>query len=128
MFAVQMKGLGVTIMAAPIARERQPIHICEMMQRLSIEPGGGVAPSLGLSYATAFHRCEACPSKQGCRDWLDSMPASVAFAPRFCPNATSSLNRRLINLARGLSVSSRVIVVHCIMISGVTSYGANSSR
>jgi hypothetical protein len=82
-----MKGLGVAIMAAPTARKRQPIYICEMMERLSIEPGGGVAPSLGLSYATAFHRCEACPSKQACRDWLDSMPASVAFAPRFCPNA-----------------------------------------
>jgi len=64
MFAVQMKGLGVAIVAAPIARKRKPIHICEMMECLGIEPGGGVAPSLGLSYATAFHRCEACPSKQ----------------------------------------------------------------
>jgi hypothetical protein len=87
MFAVQMKGLGVTIMAAPIARKRQPIYICEMMEHLGIEPGGGVAPSLGLSYTTAFHRCETCPSKQACRDWLDRMPASVAFAPRFCRNA-----------------------------------------
>ena len=26
---------------------------------------------LSLSYVTAFHRCEACPSKQTCRDWLD---------------------------------------------------------
>jgi hypothetical protein len=87
MFAVQMKGLEVTIMAAPIARKRQPIYICEMMEHLGIEPGGGVAPSLGLSYTTAFHRCETCPSKQACRDWLDRMPASVAFAPRFCRNA-----------------------------------------
>jgi len=78
---------GVAIMAAPVARERQPIYMCEMMERLGIEPGGGVAPHLGLSYATAIHRCEACPSKQACRDWLDSMPASAAFAPRFCPNA-----------------------------------------
>jgi len=30
---------------------------------------------------------DASPSKQACRDWLDSMPASAAFAPRFCPNA-----------------------------------------
>ena len=74
-------------MAAPIARERKPNYLCEMMERLGIEPGGGMAPHLGLSYATALRRCEACPSKEGCRDWLDSMPTSVAFAPRFCPNA-----------------------------------------
>jgi hypothetical protein len=57
------------------------------MERLGIEPGGGVVPRLGLTYATALHRCEACRSTQACRDWLDSMPAPVAFAPRFCPNA-----------------------------------------
>ena len=74
-------------MAAPSACERHPTYIREMMERLGIEPGGGAAPSLGLSYATAFHRCEACPSKQACREWLDSMPRSVTFAPRFCPNA-----------------------------------------
>jgi|SRR5208282_1949280 len=74
-------------MAAPTAGKRQPIHMREMMERLGIEPGGGVVPSLSLSYATAFHRCETCLSKQACRDWLDGMPASVAFAPRFCPNA-----------------------------------------
>ncbi len=74
-------------MAAPVARERQAIYLCEMMERLGIEPGGGMAPHLGLSYATALRRCGACPFKEACRDWLDSMPKSVAFAPRFCPNA-----------------------------------------
>ena len=74
-------------MAAPTVRKRQPIYMREMMECLGIEPGGGVVPSLGLSYATAFHRCGACPFKEACRDWLDSIPASVAFAPRFCPNA-----------------------------------------
>jgi hypothetical protein len=58
-----------------------------MMQRLGIEPGGGMVPHFGLSYATAFHRCETCASKDECREWLDRMPASVSFAPRFCPNA-----------------------------------------
>ncbi len=74
-------------MAAPVARERQPIYIWEMMERIGIEPWGLAAPHLGLSYATALHHCDACPSKGACRDWLDSMPSSVAFAPRFCPNA-----------------------------------------
>jgi len=56
------------------------------MERLGIDPSGGVIPRLSLSYAAALHRCEACPSEQACRDWLDSLPAAVAFAPRFCPN------------------------------------------
>jgi hypothetical protein len=58
-----------------------------MMRRLGIEPCGGVLPRLSLTYATTFHRCETCPSKQACRDWLDQMPASVVFAPHFCLNA-----------------------------------------
>ncbi len=74
-------------MAANSAGKRQQLLIREMMERLAIEPGGGVVPSLSLSYAAALHRCEACTSKQACRDWLDRMPASVAFAPCFCPNA-----------------------------------------
>jgi hypothetical protein len=66
---------------------RQPTLICEMMERLGIEPGAGIVPQLSLSFTTAFHRCEACPSKQACRVWLSETPKSVAFAPRFCPNA-----------------------------------------
>ena len=65
----------------------QSIYMREMMEHLGIDPGGGTISHLGLSYAAAFHRCEACPSKQACREWLDSMSAAMAFAPRFCPNA-----------------------------------------
>jgi hypothetical protein len=72
-------------MATPIPC--RPHYLCEMMQRIGIEPGGGVVPRMSLTYATALHRCEACRSKRACREWLDSMPASVAFAPRFCPNS-----------------------------------------
>jgi Family of unknown function (DUF6455) len=74
-------------MAASARGERQLSCISEMMERLGIELGAGVIPRLSLSYTTAFHHCELCPSKQACRDWLSRMPASVAFAPRFCPNA-----------------------------------------
>lgn len=74
-------------MDVPALRERQPTHIVEMMQRLGIEPGGGAVSQLCLSYAAAFHRCEACPSKPACREWLDSAPQPATFAPRFCPNA-----------------------------------------
>ena len=52
-----------------------------------IEPAGDVVPRLSLSYATAFHRCEACSYKHACREWLDRMLRSVTFAPRFCPKA-----------------------------------------
>jgi hypothetical protein len=74
-------------MPAPVARERQPIYIREMMRRLGIEPGGGVAPHLGLRCATALHPYESCLSKEACRNWLASAPASIALAPRFCANA-----------------------------------------
>jgi len=74
-------------MGAPSTLKHQSLYMREMMKRLGIEPAGGAIARLGLSYATAFHRCEACPSTQACRDWLESMPASVVFAPRFCPNA-----------------------------------------
>jgi hypothetical protein len=65
---------------------RQPTYLSEMMQRLGIEPGDGVVPRLSLAYMTAFHRCQSCPAKKACREWLDSMPRSVASAPSFCPN------------------------------------------
>lgn len=66
---------------------RQTSQFIEMMERLGIEPGGSAVPRLGLSYATAFHRCEACDSKPACRAWMDTGPAAAALAPRFCPNA-----------------------------------------
>ncbi len=71
----------------PTAHDQRPLYLREMMTRLGIDPAGGVVPGLSLTYATAFHRCVACLSPQTCRDWLDGMPASAAFAPRFCPNA-----------------------------------------
>jgi Family of unknown function (DUF6455) len=78
---------GVAIVAAPAIPEHLPIYICEMMERLGIERGGGVVPRLSLNYATALRRCDACPAKQACRDWLDSLPTSVPLPAGFCPNA-----------------------------------------
>lgn len=73
-------------MPGPKDLARQPPYIYEMMQRLGIEPGEAIVPHLSLAYMTAFHRCQSCPAKDACREWLDSMPRSVAFAPNFCPN------------------------------------------
>ena len=58
-------------MVPTAAREHKPIYVCEMMERLGIDPGGCVVPRLSLSYLTAFHRCGNCISKQTCRAWLD---------------------------------------------------------
>jgi hypothetical protein len=69
------------------AHPHQPTHISEMMQRLGIEPGGGVVARWTMHYTTVFHRCEACAGKQPCQDWLDRTPGQVSFAPRFCPCA-----------------------------------------
>jgi Family of unknown function (DUF6455) len=68
-------------------RDRKPTHICEMMERLGLAPGGGVVPRWSLAYTTAFHRCESCTDKDACQAWLDAMAAQVSFAPDFCPNA-----------------------------------------
>jgi len=73
-------------MPSPKDAARQPTYLYEMMQRLGVEPGEGVVPRLSLAYMTAFHRCQTCPVKEACREWLDSMPRSVASAPSFCPN------------------------------------------
>ncbi len=74
-------------MATAAVCGREPTYICEMMEHLGIEPGGGAVPHLSLSHITAFHRCETCPVKQACRAWLNNAPPQVTFAPRFCPNA-----------------------------------------
>ena len=74
-------------MAALTAGQSCPNHTVRMMQRLGIDPGGGVVPHLSLSHIAAFHRCEACAFKQACREWLDGAPASALVAPPFCPNA-----------------------------------------
>lgn len=76
----------MTTMAELDTSGRIPIYISEMMERLGIEPGGGIVPRLSLSYTTAFHRCETCRAKRACRDWLDRKPQGVSFAPGFCPN------------------------------------------
>jgi len=73
-------------MPFPKGSKRQPAYIYEMMQRLGIEPGESVIPRLSMAYLTAFNRCRACPAKEACREWLDSMPPSIVTAPNFCPN------------------------------------------
>jgi hypothetical protein len=87
-------------MAAPAAREHQPIYIGDMMARLGIDASCGVVPRLSLRYATAFQHCEACPLKKTCRDWLDHSPAAVSFVPRFCPSADILLELQFDQLGR----------------------------
>ena len=74
-------------MAAAAKAKRQSIDFCRMMERLGIEPAGGVVSRWSLSYATAQHGCQACSCKVACRAWLDSMPTAVNLAPHFCPIA-----------------------------------------
>jgi hypothetical protein len=88
--------------------EHRNSYIFEMMRRLGIEPAGGVLPQFSLSYATAFHVCDACPSKHACRDWLDHMPGSVSFAPRFCPNTDLLFELQLALPCAGYIVAERL--------------------
>jgi hypothetical protein len=64
-------------------RGDQTVCLYKLMNRLGIEPEGGVVSRLSLKYATALHRCEACLSKQVCNSWLECGPELV---PPFCPN------------------------------------------
>lgn len=73
-------------MLSPVVQHR-PSYAIKMMERLGIDPGGGALPRLGLLYATASHRCESCPSKRACGEWLEWAPESVSFAPPFCRNS-----------------------------------------
>jgi hypothetical protein len=63
----------------------QVLLIGEMMNRLGIEPAGGVLPQYALRYAAARRNCKACASKPACRMWLDAHEVAP-FAPPFCPN------------------------------------------
>jgi hypothetical protein len=87
-------------MAAPAIPEHLPIYICEMMERLGIEQGGGVIPRLSSKYLTVLRRCEACPAKKACRDGLDSLPASVSLPRASARMPISSLSYSLINLGQ----------------------------
>jgi hypothetical protein len=103
-------------MAVPVPNRCHPLYLIELMERLGIEPSEGVIARLSLSYATAVRRCEACPSKQECRDWLDSAPQSVPFAPRFCPNNDIlfelQVDRPSLNRAPSLRVPEKAVEPH----------------
>jgi Family of unknown function (DUF6455) len=67
-----------------VGRE-DPLLIFEMMNRLGIEPAGGVLPQYALRYMAARRSCEACAAKPSCRLWLDAHEVAP-FAPHFCPS------------------------------------------
>ncbi len=81
-----MGTLMATIMGT-MAADGHSVHLDEMMVSLGIDLDAEALPRLNLRYPTAFHRCEACPSKTACREWLDRVAGSASFAPRFCSNA-----------------------------------------
>ena len=74
-------------MALAAAHAHRPVYMREMMKRLDIDPAGAILPQVCLSYFTALHRCESCPCKQTCRDWLDERAAAAGAPPHFCPCA-----------------------------------------
>ncbi len=69
------------------AQTHRPVYLREMMRRLDIDPADAILPQTSLSYCTALHRCESCPCKGACGDWLAEMPSAVSAPPRFCPSA-----------------------------------------
>ena len=89
------------------ATEHPLICVYKMMERLGIDPGGGVVPRLSLLYATALDQCKSCPSARACRDWLESTAGSVRFfAPPFCPIDDVLSELQLRQLVRTVSVAA----------------------
>jgi len=86
-----------------VSGKREADYINEMMQRLGIDPAGGVLPHFSLAYMTALHRCQGCPDKQACRHWLDSTPLSTHLPPSFCPNQDILVELQFDHLARAVS-------------------------
>jgi hypothetical protein len=78
----------------------QPNYAFKMMERLGIDPAAGVVSRVSLLYATALHRCQSCPSKQACSNWLDRAPESVSNAPSFCRNSDILAELQFRNLNR----------------------------
>jgi hypothetical protein len=70
-----------------MATHEHSVYLNEMMASLGIDLDAEALPRLNLRYSTAFHHCEACPSKEACRQWLDRASGWASFAPRFCGNA-----------------------------------------
>ena len=67
-------------------KNEAPLLIAQMMERIGVDPAGGVLPQYSLRYAAARRNCAACKSKPACLKWLDTH-AVAYLAPMFCPNA-----------------------------------------
>jgi Family of unknown function (DUF6455) len=98
------------MVSASLQPSIRPIYVSKMMERLGIDPSGGVVPQLSLLYATAFHHCESCPSTQACRDWLDWPLGSASFAPPFCPigDILSELQFRQVKRTASVAAASEM--------------------
>jgi len=85
---------------AAFVREPERAYGCKMMEALGIEPGGGVVPRLSLLYSAIFRRCQSCPTKKLCREWVDhAYPATLP--PGFCANADALFELQYRQLADG---------------------------
>jgi hypothetical protein len=71
-------------MSSSTVSEHATINAFRMMERLGVEPAGGVMPALGLRYATMLRGCAACTATPVCNEWL-ARPALSDLPPRFCP-------------------------------------------
>jgi len=76
------------------AEDSETLLIGAMMNRIGIEPAGGVLPQYALRYMAAQRNCAACGAKPACGKWLDAHEAA-ASAPSFCPNGDTFFELQL---------------------------------
>jgi Family of unknown function (DUF6455) len=91
---------GEAIMPTSTVKNDHATYPYRMMERLGIEPGGGVLPRLSLRYSTVVRGCKDCPATQACGAWLDRA-APTGRPPRFCPNADILFELQLDQPGRG---------------------------
>jgi len=62
-------------------------NMCEMLDRLGLDPSMLAHGRLASDLRAAVNRCQSCNADQVCLDWLVRAPECVDKPPAFCPNA-----------------------------------------
>ena len=97
-------------MCLPVTHEGSvPLH--EMIAVLGID-----SPQLDLLYGAALRRCEGCPSKETCREWLNHASGSASFAPplaAFGPSALySAVRSKMLGMQLGMMKAQLCVASH----------------
>ncbi len=69
------------------AADRKWRSLCDMLERLGLDPGMLAHGRLATALRAAVATCQSCDRDQLCQSWLVRAPEWLDAAPAFCPNA-----------------------------------------